>query len=60
MSRPFVVGLMESEAIPHHKVGAHRRVYLKDVLEYQARRDRGRRATLDGLRARVDAAGFYE
>ena len=60
VSRPFVVGLMESEAIPHHKDGAHRRVYLKDVLEYQTRRDRRRRATLDGLSAQVDAARLYE
>jgi len=60
VSRPFVVALLEKDAIPHHKVGTHRSVYLKDLIEYQRQRDARRRATLDDLRARVEAAGLYE
>jgi len=60
VSRPFVVDLLEEDAIPHHKVGTHRRVYLKDLMKYQRQRDTRRRATLDGLRRKVDAAGLYE
>jgi excisionase family DNA binding protein len=60
VSRPFVVDLLETGAIPHHKVGTHRRVYVKDLVEYQRQRDSRRRATLDDLREKVDAAGLYE
>ena len=60
VSRPFVVDLMEKDAIPHHKVGTHRRVYLKDLMEYQRQRDTRRRATLDDLRRKVDDAGLYD
>jgi excisionase family DNA binding protein len=60
VSRPFVVDLLEEDAMPHHKVGTHRRVYLKDLMEYQRQRDTRRRATLDDLRRKVDAAGRYE
>ena len=60
VSRPFVVDLLEEDAMPHHKVGTHRRVYLKDLMEYQRQRDTRRRATLDDLRRKVEVAGRYE
>jgi excisionase family DNA binding protein len=60
VSRPFVVALLEKDAIPHYKVGMHRRVYLKDLMAYQRQRDTRRRATLDDLRGKVEAAGLYE
>jgi excisionase family DNA binding protein len=60
VSRPFVVELLKKDAIAHHKVGTHRRVYLKDLMEYRRRRDARRRATLDDLRGKVEAAGLYE
>jgi hypothetical protein len=55
-----VVDLLEKDAIPHHKIGTHRRVYLKDLIEFQRQRDSRRRATLDDLRGKVEAAGLYE
>ena len=59
MSRQHLVGLLESDEIPHHKVGTHRRIAFKDLLEYEQRRDAGRRATLGQLSQDVDAAGLY-
>ena len=60
VSRSFVVDLLEKDAIAYHKMGAHRRVFLKDLTEYQRQRDLRRRMTLDDLRRKVEASGMYE
>jgi excisionase family DNA binding protein len=59
MSRQFFVGLLENGEIPFHKVGTHRRVTFKDLLEYEKKRDRARRERLDRLTDQVIAAGLY-
>ena len=46
VSRPFLVKLLNSGDIGHHKVGAHRRISVSDLLEYKDRRDQNR---ADGL-----------
>ena len=40
VSRPFLIKLLEDNAIPHRKVGKHRRVRMEDVMAYKARIDR--------------------
>jgi excisionase family DNA binding protein len=59
MSRQFLVQLLEKGEIPFHKVGTHRRLYVRDVLAYKARRDTTRRKTLDDLAKREFAEGNY-
>jgi excisionase family DNA binding protein len=49
VSRQFLVKLLESDQIPHHKVGTHRRIYMRDLLRYKAERDGRRRKALDDL-----------
>ena len=49
VSRPFLVKLLESGVMAHHRVGNQRRVYLRDVLEYAKKRDEQRRVALDRL-----------
>ncbi|MBB5366172.1 helix-turn-helix domain-containing protein [Deinococcus humi] len=49
VSRPHLVKLLEEGALPHHKVGTHRRVKLDDVLTYRHQRDQDRRQALQAL-----------
>jgi excisionase family DNA binding protein len=39
VSRPFVVGLLEGGQLPHHKVGARRRISLADLMTFKRRKD---------------------
>ncbi len=49
VSRPFLIRLLDAGALPHRKVGRHRRVRLEDVMAYKAAVDREREAVLDRL-----------
>jgi excisionase family DNA binding protein len=53
VSRPFLIRLLEEGAIPHRKVGKHRRVRMEDVMAYKERIDRDREAILDELAAQA-------
>jgi excisionase family DNA binding protein len=59
MSRQYVVQLLEKGEMPFHKVGTHRRVYVRDVLAYKSRRDTARRKTLNDLAREEFAKGDY-
>jgi excisionase family DNA binding protein len=59
MSRQFLVGLLEKNEIPHHMVGTHRRMYLRDVLIYKAKRDTVRRKAIDDLARAESDEGIY-
>ena len=60
MSRQFLITLLEKGEIPFHLVGTHRRLYVRDVVAYKARRDSDRRTTLDDLAKREFAKGDYD
>lgn len=49
VSRPFLVKLLEENKIPHRKVGTHRRVYVKDLIDYKDRIGQARKETLKEL-----------
>ena len=59
-SRPHVIKLLETGAIPFQKVGQHRRVLLKDILDFQKKRDTERRVALDKLAQAEFQQGSYE
>jgi len=54
VSRPFLIKLLEQNAIPHAKTGRHRRLRAEDVFAYKARRDEERAEALADM-ARYDA-----
>lgn len=49
VSRPHLVALLERGELPFRKVGTHRRIQFKDVVEYRDRSLRSRRQALDEL-----------
>jgi excisionase family DNA binding protein len=49
VSRPYVVGLIESGKLPARKVGTRRRVALVDLLRYDEEDSKLRRAALDEI-----------
>ena len=60
MSRPFLIDLLNRGEIPFHKVGTHRRIYRKDVMDYQAKRDENRSRILAEMAKRAVAEGDYD
>jgi excisionase family DNA binding protein len=53
VSRPFLIKLLAEGALPHRKVGKHRRILMEDVMTYKTRLDRAREAVLDQLAAQA-------
>lgn len=49
VSRPYLVKLVESGALPHRKVGPRRRLHLEDVLNYRTRLDAQRQQAVQAL-----------
>ena len=62
ISRPTVVKLLERGDISYERpaAGRHRRVRLSDVLDYQGRKRRERRSSLDQMTAAAVDAGLYD
>ena len=60
VSRVFLVGILESGEIPFHMVGSHRRIYLRDLLDSQRRRDAARHAAINSMARAEMEAGTYD
>lgn len=60
VSRPFLVALLEGGEIPYHMVGSHRRIYLRDLLDYKRRRDAARHNSINRMAKAEVEAGTYD
>jgi excisionase family DNA binding protein len=59
VSRPYLIGLLESGKIPFRKVGRHRRITCEALMEYKRRDDLERRAAADDLTELSEELGLY-
>jgi excisionase family DNA binding protein len=59
MSRPYLIRLLETGAIPFARVATHRRVRFDDVMRYRAQRDAERRRKLARLTRMSQTLGLY-
>lgn len=60
ISRPYLLRLLQSNTIPFHRVGTHRRIALRDLITYQTTRAQLRREALSGLTKAMEAEGVYD
>jgi excisionase family DNA binding protein len=60
VSRPFLVDLLKRREIPYHKVGTHRRIYLKDLMDFRNKRDQERGRILTEMANEAVTHGDYD
>lgn len=60
VSRPYLIKLLEQGEIPFHMTGTHRRIYLRDLLEFKAGRDAAARDALNQLSNEAQHLGIYD
>ncbi|MFT4641947.1 MAG: excisionase family DNA binding protein [Verrucomicrobiales bacterium] len=60
VSRPYLVKLLDTGAIPSRKVGVQRRVHLSDILHYKRQESEARRKALIELAAEGQRLGLGE
>ena len=53
VSRPFLIKQLEEGVIPFRKVGTHRRISFKDLMQYKHEIDSKRLKALDELAAQA-------
>jgi len=58
VSRPFLVDQLKKNAIPYRKVGTHRRILFKDLMQYKEAMVRNRLKALDELAAQAQELGM--
>ena len=60
MSRPYLLRLLEAGKIPFHRVGTHRKIKFKDLVDFQTERSRTRNKALSDLTKELDESGVYD
>jgi excisionase family DNA binding protein len=60
VSRQFFVRECEAHKLPFHYTGTHRRVLLKDLLDYKKGRDQARRESIVRIARQLKELGDYD
>jgi excisionase family DNA binding protein len=60
VSRQFFVRECEAHKLPFHHTGTHRRVLLKDLLDYSRRREQARRDSIVRIARQSEELGDYD
>ena len=60
IARPTLVRMLERGDVPMEQPGQHRFVRLRDLVDYQERERKTRRAALDKMARDGDADGLYQ
>lgn len=60
VSRQFFVRECEAHKLPFHYTGTHRRVLLKDLLDYRKRREQARREAIVRIARQSEKLGDYD
>jgi excisionase family DNA binding protein len=60
VSRPHLIKLLETEHIPFHRTGSHRRILLRHLMEYAKKRDAERKKILGELAKDAFSRGLYD
>lgn len=58
VSRPFLIKLIENQEIPYRKVGTHRQILFKDMMDYKQKIDGQRMKVLDELAQEAQELGL--
>lgn len=58
VSRPFLVEQLEKGVIPYRKVGTHRRIFFKDLMDFKEAMIRNRLKALEKLAAQAQELGM--
>lgn len=60
VSRPYFVKLLENNIIPYHKTGTHRKILMKDLIEYKNQISKKRKAKLSEMIDLSQELGLYD
>jgi len=61
VSRPHLIKLLESKALPYHKTGKHRRVRFSDLMRYKTEREQASASAMEELSRQAQEFGMgYE
>lgn len=60
VSRPYLVRLLDTDKIPSHRVGTHRRVRVEDLERFRVDRDLRRRTHLHSMVRDAEEQGLYD
>jgi len=58
VSRPYIIKLLDEKLLPHTKVNRHRRIVLKDLLDYKRKIHTDRQKVLEELAAEGQSLGI--